>query len=635
MNTPFVFATAGHIDHGKTQLIKILTGMDTDRLKEEKERGISIELGFAHLTFHDGMTVDIIDVPGHEKFIHTMVAGVTSIDAALVVIACDEGVKPQTQEHVDILSLLGVKKGMLLLTKADLATADRKKEVFEEIKLFTEGTFLQNCPAVFTSSMTGEGIDEAKEQMSLLAKHLSPQKPAGNFFLPVDRVFTMKGFGTVVTGTLRLGKLQEGESVEILPRGLKTSARGIQVHKGSVAEALPGQRTAVNLTGVQRESIARGDVLAKPGRYFSTLCFDAEISVLPYLQKPIENRQRFHLHLGTTHALCRLLLLDKEKLHAGEKSLVQIITEKPVVTYENDRFILRAYSPMHTVAGGRILNALAARHKRKDAHALKSLESLSLGNKDSFLVEKLLKRKYAAMNVHDILRETGWTEKEWDERKNNLPVAVLPEHGVLHRKYVDELLQAAQNVLKDFHEKYPEREGISLDDFKNALPPVTSDVFSEVMRLLLEHKVIRIRDGRAALHGFQPAFSESQSKLIDEILESVWEQKFMPPSRDELTQGAQEREKILQALLEQKKIVAAGTLIFHASSLNEARDKLLRFFETKKEMDVQDAKNLIPVTRKYLIPLLEYFDSTGLTIRVGNKRILRKKAEGRKPKADN
>lgn len=621
--TSFVFATAGHIDHGKTQLIKALTGMDTDRLKEEKERGISIELGFAYLTFADGRTADIIDVPGHERFIHTMVAGVTSIDAALVVIAGDEGVMPQTQEHVDILSLLGVKYGMLLLTKADLVQGAERNEVRNKIQKFTRDTFLHDCPMVFVSSITGEGIEEAKAQMAEFSKHPAKHDATGNFFLPVDRVFTMKGFGTVITGTLRLGSMKEGEHAEILPHGLKTSVRGLQVHKGSVKEALQGQRTAVNLSGIQKESVLRGNVIAKPGCYKTTQCFDAEISVLTHVQKPLANRQRFHIHLGTSHALCRIILLEKEQLFPGETSFAQIITEAPVVTYENDRFILRTYSPMHTVSGGKILDPHAARHKRKDAQLLDTLKSLSEGDKKTFITQKLLKTKWTAMTESEIQKETGWTEKQWAENKKSLPLVELHGNIILHRQRHDEFVRSIMEKLAEFHTEFPQLQGMNEEELKNAFHNVPSEVFSALMQTLKLNHLINVHGSLISLHSFKPVFSELQLKLIQEIEQTIRSQGLTPPSRAEVTQLSPEREKIAQFLVEQKKLIQAGELLFHGDVIEQARKKLLSFFQTSKEMEVQDAKNLFPVTRKFLIPLLEYFDSSGLTIRVGNKRILR------------
>lgn len=624
---PFVFATAGHIDHGKTQLIKTLTGMDTDRLKEEKERGISIELGFAFVTFPDGTIADIIDVPGHERFIHTMVAGVTSIDAALVIIACDEGVMPQTQEHVDILSLLGIKNGIILLTKADLVREDERMEIKNKIKLFAQNTFLEKSPVIFTSSITGEGMEEAKRLMAQAAQSAAPYAMKGNFLLPVDRVFTMKGFGTIVTGTLRLGTVREGDPVEILPQGLKTLARGLQVHKGAVKEAFPGQRTAMNLSGIQKESVMRGSVIAKPDCYKPTICFDAEMKALPQLQKPLANRQRFHLHLGTMHALCRVILLEKENLLPGESSLVQIISEEPVVTYEGDRFILRTYSPMHTVAGGKVIVPHAARHKRNDAHALDTLKSLSAGDRPAVLMQKLLKTKYAVMRVAEIQRETGWTDEQWEQEKLSRPLVVLSRDAVMHKQWYDVLVASLKKTLEDFHSKYSQKIGMDFDALKNIFNFLRPDIFSLVLQSFHDAGIVRVRGAAVSLPSFKPVFSEAHLKFMEETERRLKLQRYTPSSRAEITQGEPEREKIVRFLVESRRLAKIGELLFHSDTLEEARSMLENYFQMHKEMDVQSAKNLFPVTRKYLIPLLEYFDSTGLTVRVGNKRILRKKTQ--------
>lgn len=624
--SPFVLATAGHIDHGKTQLIKALTGLDTDRLKEEKERGISIELGFAFLTFPDGSMADIIDVPGHERFIHTMVSGVTSIDAAMLIVACDEGIMPQTREHVDILSLLGVENGLVILTKSDLSGQSRRNDVLENLRSYTDKTFFKDKPVIFTSAVTGEGMDELKSILFKLTRSCAREKQDGHFFLPVDRVFTMKGFGTVVTGTLRLGNIHEGDAVEILPQGLKTTARGVQVHKGSVKEALPGQRTAVNLSGVQKESLSRGHVIATPGAYAATQCFDAEIRALPHAQKSLVNRQIFHLHLGTTRSLCRMILLEKEQLQPGESSFAQFLTDAPVVTYQDDRFILRTYSPMLTVAGGKILNARAKKHKRKDAQTLETLQNMRAGNKQALLTAKL-KEKNECVPAAQLIKEMGLSAQEWEQIKTNLPVVCLSRELVIHESIFNELSEKILSALSDFHKKHPERQGMRSEELKIKFPSLTTETFSACLLEMQARHGVQAHQSMISLQNFKPSFSTGQSLLMQEIEIRLKNSKFTPPSKSEVVQNDPQREKIVKLLLENKNAVAVGDFLYHAEVMNEIRRCLLEFFKTHKELDVQEAKTLFNITRKHLIPLLEFLDATGFTARAGNKRVLRRKPE--------
>ncbi|MBI4391738.1 MAG: selenocysteine-specific translation elongation factor, partial [candidate division NC10 bacterium] len=360
-----IVGTAGHIDHGKTSLVKALTGIDTDRLKEEKERGISIELGFAHLTLPDGLRLGIVDVPGHERFVKTMLAGVGGIDLVILVIAADEGIMPQTREHLHICRLLQIPRGLVALTKRDLVDADWLELVAEEVRTFLKGTFLEGAPVLPVSATTGEGLDALKAALAALAAEAEPKRVEGIFRLPIDRVFTMKGFGTVITGTLLAGSLKVGDEVVVLPEGLRSRVRRLQVHGETVEQAFAGQRTAVNLPGIEVSAIARGSLLCLPGTLRPSTAMDATLTLLEDAPRPLKNRGRIRFHLGTSELLARAVLLDREELPPGQSAYVHLRLESPGAALPQDRFVIRSYRPAVTVGGGMILDPAPPQRRRK------------------------------------------------------------------------------------------------------------------------------------------------------------------------------------------------------------------------------------------------------------------------------
>jgi len=360
----FIIGTAGHVDHGKTALIKAITGIDTDRLKEEKERGISIELGFASLTLPDGRTFGIVDVPGHERFIRNMVSGASGIDMVIMVIAADEGVMPQTREHLHICSLLGIKKGLVALTKVDMVAGEWLDLVKDDVREFLKGTFLEASPVIPVSSIAGTGLKELLDALGRVASEIEGESEEGPFRLPVDRAFTMKGFGTVVTGTLISGDIKLGEEVEILPPGITAKVRGIQIHNQSATIAEAGQRTAINLQGVERNTIVRGVVLARPRTFKPSIRLDVCLEYLSNNNRRLKNRNLVRFHVGTNEVIGRIILLDREDVEPGAKASTQIVLESPIVAMARDRFVIRSYSPVTTIGGGMIVDPLPKKHKR-------------------------------------------------------------------------------------------------------------------------------------------------------------------------------------------------------------------------------------------------------------------------------
>jgi selenocysteine-specific elongation factor len=380
MNKPIILGTAGHIDHGKTSLIRSLTGIDTDRLKEEKARGITIELGFAHLTLPSGELMGIVDVPGHEKFVRHMVAGATGIDMVALVIAADEGVMPQTREHMDICQLLGVRSGLIVLTKVDLAGAEWLELVEEDVREFVKGTFLEGAPLVHFSALNLKGTEEVLAAISDVASSLAERQSGGLFRMPLDRVFTMRGFGTVVTGTPISGTLTLGDTVQIFPGSLTAKIRGLEVHNERVTQVSAGLRSAINLQGVSKEDVKRGQVLSLEKSLLPSRSMDVWLQYLSNNEKPLKNRSRIRFHVGTAEILGRALLLDSETLAPGRSGLAQIQLEEETTALSGDRFVLRSYSPVRTIAGGEILHPRPTRHKRFQESVIADLNTLHEGD---------------------------------------------------------------------------------------------------------------------------------------------------------------------------------------------------------------------------------------------------------------
>ncbi|HEU5393646.1 MAG TPA: selenocysteine-specific translation elongation factor, partial [Candidatus Methylomirabilis sp.] len=385
-----IVGTAGHIDHGKTSLVKALTGIDTDRLKEEKERGISIELGFAHLTLASGLRLGIVDVPGHERFVKTMLAGVGGIDLVVLVIAADEGIMPQTREHLHICRLLQIPRGLVALTKRDLVDPDWLEMVAEEIRIFLKGTFLEGAPILPVSATTGAGLEALKAALAAVAAETEPKRVEGIFRLPIDRVFTMRGFGTVITGTLLAGSLKIGDEVAVLPEGARSRVRRLQVHGETVEQAFAGQRTAVNLPGVEVSGIARGSLLCFPGALHPSIAMDASLTLLADAPRPLKNRSRVRFHLGTSELLARVVLLDREELEPGQSAYVHYRLESPGAALPQDRYVIRSYSPAVTIGGGIILDPAPPERRRKRQEILDHLRVLEQGSPADRLERLLL-----------------------------------------------------------------------------------------------------------------------------------------------------------------------------------------------------------------------------------------------------
>lgn len=633
-----IVGTAGHIDHGKSALVRALTGTDPDRLPEEKRRGITIDLGFADLEL-DNLKLGFVDVPGHERFIKNMLAGAHGIDLLALVIAADEGVMPQTREHFAICRLLGVRNGLVVITKKDLVEEELLPLVEDDARALVAGSFLEDAPVIAVSSRTGTGLDELKSRIIEIGQKVPARSGDFTMRLPVDRAFSMKGFGTVVTGTLVSGQITEGDEVELLPPGDKVRVRGLQVHGHAVKRAHAGQRTAVNLASVDTAQVERGMVLAPAGRLRPTQILDVWIDVLPGIARPVRSRSRLRFHIGAAEVLGRVTVLEgPAEIPAGGGALAQLRLEAPVVALHDDRFILRSYSPADTIAGGRVINPFAPRHRRKEikqtVELLQSLLSTDRAEKFGGFVRTASKH---GLRLADIAAATGWTKEVLAQVSSTATKqgSVIETNGVfLSSDSFGELSRSVVAELEQHHKREPLARGMLRETlreklFAHSLPEVFGAMIGALEtkgQVVAEKDVIRLSRHRVDL-------SDQDAKLSAQIENIYLTAGVEAPSLDEamvragvaLAQRAQAR-KILQLLIDGRKLVRIQADMFmHPQVVENLKTKLQEYaaqHEPDRLIDVPTFKNLAGVSRKYAIPLLEYFDREQITRRTGDKRLI-------------
>ena len=631
-----ILGTAGHIDHGKTSLIRSLTGVETDRLKEEKARGITIELGFASMTLENGQHVGIVDVPGHEKFVKNMVAGATGIDIVAMVIAADEGVMPQTREHMEICSLLGISHGVVVLTKTDLVDEEWLELVQEDIAGFLEGTFLEGAPMIPVSSVTGEGMDDLKGTLNKLSGTVPQRTTSSLFRLPVDRVFTMKGFGTVITGTVVSGAIGVGDAVTLYPSGVESKVRGIQVHSDSVDKAASGQRTAINFQGLEKSAIERGEVLSTPGDLKPSYLMDVEFLYLPSSKKPLKNRTRIRLHTGTSEVLGYLILLDRETLDPGDTAAVQLRLEEAVACVKDDRYVIRSYSPVRTIGGGRILNPIPPKHKRFREDVVAGLSGLMDGELTDIIAFHVTQAGYAGLPFSDLKLMTNASEKQLTQAlsgllsKRTVIQTDKESRTLIHGDTFTKLTEIAKDHLADYHKAFPLKEGMSKEELKSKFPEVLGTrVFTLALNHLVGEKAVVVTADTVKLATHVVELQVDQEKLREDIIKAYSETALTPPwfkaFCQELEVPPNKGMDVLQILIKEGIMVKVKEdLYFHSEALAALKGRMLSFFEGNTEMSTADFKEMTGgVSRKYLIPLLEYYDGLHVTIRVGDARQLR------------
>jgi selenocysteine-specific elongation factor len=630
-----ILGTAGHIDHGKTTLVKALTGIDTDRLKEEKARGITIELGFAHLALPGGQLLGIVDVPGHEKFVKNMVAGATGVDLVALVIAADEGVMPQTREHLEICELLRVKSGLVVLTKVDLADSDWLELVKEDVAKALSATFLAKAPIVEVSSVTGAGMDVLLQTLERLVKGVA-EREAGSFFrLPIDRVFTMKGFGTVVTGTTISGQIDLGAEVTVYPKDVTTRIRGIQVHNREVESVSAGLRTAINLQGVEKADIERGDVLAAKDSLKPTQLADVTLDLLKSAPRKLKHRARARFHTGTAEIISTILLLDRDELNPGESCFAQIRFEKPTVLLRHDRYVIRSYSPVRTIGGGEVLNSLTERRKRRSEKGLAELQMLSRGDLSEVTEQFILFGRFQGVEMSDLPLLTNTGRRRLDEVLKKLLAqrkVVLYERergGLIHAEFLQAAREEITSTLERYHRENPLREGFLKEELRSRTTGARNPrLFQFLITQMTGEGLIVQEKESLRLTAHKVTLAADQEKVRHRIEEVYLKSGLQPPYfkelREELT--GKEAGDVLPVMLKEGVLVRVKEdLFFHREIIDGLRKRLVEHLREKGEIDTPQFKEMTNVSRKYTIPLLEYFDISQVTVRVGDKRVLRKK----------
>jgi selenocysteine-specific elongation factor len=628
-----IVGTAGHIDHGKTALVKALTGIDTDRLKEEKERGITIDIGFAHLKLDATSTVGFVDVPGHERFIKNMLAGIGGIDLVMLVIAADESVMPQTREHLDICSLLHIKQGFTVLTKTDKVQPDTMGVVELEVREFLKGSFLEQAPILRVSSTTGEGIPQLIDTLRAAVSKIEAKDDTQIFRLPIDRCFTMKGFGTVVTGTLIAGQVRKEEVVELFPSQRSLRVRGVQVHGRAANEAKAGQRTALNLQGVDVSEIERGMVLTVPSLFIPTRMFDCHLELLRSA-KAIESRKRVRFHVGTVELMGYVVLLGQDRLQPGESAFVQIHLEGPAFALPGDRFIIRQYSPMVTIGGGQILDAMPEKHRRMDPKALEKLRVFKDGTDDDRIMAVVDEAGLAAIELSGIVSRLGLKPARARERLGELSSAgriyALSENPyfVVSAPVFNHAGDAVVAALKSFHETNPLAQGIGREELKARSVRGASNLAFQALldRLSAEQRIAAAQDV-IYQYGRKVTLRPEEQSLRLRLSERFRELGLQVPTLDEMIDGLKiDRDmtrKIVQLMLKDKELVKINeTMLVDRAVLEKLIEQIRALKAKNPKFGISEFKNLTGVTRKHAIPLLEYLDRQRVTRRVGDERMI-------------
>ena len=629
-----IVGTAGHIDHGKTALVKALTGIDADRLEEEKRRGITIDIGFAHfeLPAPNGSRIRLgfVDVPGHERFVRNMLAGIGGIDLVLLVIAADEGIKPQTREHFDICRLLAIRRGITVLTKSDAVDAETLEVVRLEVEDFVRGSFLDTTldgaksPMVAVSSLTGAGLDELKSALAQAASEVTAKDSAALARLPIDRVFTMKGFGTVVTGTLVAGTIRKEEELEVFPSGKRVRVRGVQVHGSSAEAAVAGQRTALNLAGLSTEDLARGMMLATANTFRSTSRVDALLSLLPSA-KPFKDGARVHFHAYTTETIAEVRLYGIKHLKLGDEAYAQLRLAEPMLLLPGDRFIVRQFSPVVTIGGGVVLDASPATRKQRVEDAIAFLKIMREGSPEQVLAARASRRGAIGLRLDDIPGEMNIRREEATKlaAKAGLvwcdPLLVAP--SAFAEIKADVLL-----ALKKFHDANPLVAGMSKEELRDRIN-LGPEVFYSVLGKLVEEKKLEVAGELVHLPGRGVVMKDEEAESKKTIEQAFASAGLKVPSLKEVLAGLKvdriRAQKIVTLLLRDKVLIKISEeLVFHQSALMDLRQKIAALKATAPKIDVARFKDMTGVSRKYAIPLLEYLDRERVTRRVGDERVI-------------
>jgi selenocysteine-specific elongation factor len=630
-----IVGTAGHVDHGKTCLIKALTGAETDRLKEEKKRGITIELGFAEMPNSSGQQIGIIDVPGHERFVRNMLAGIGGIDLVLLVVAADEGVMPQTIEHFEILKMLDIKNGIVVITKSDLVDADWMELVKEDVKATVKGTFLEGAPVIAVSSYTGENIDQLRALILDKVKNVENRRKDPSLLrIPIDRVFTMEGFGTVITGTLLEGSVRVGDEVQIYPGERIAKVRNLQVHGSMVETAFAGQRTAVNLVNVKKDEVKRGDVLAAKGSLEQTRMLDVKIRMFDDAPRTLVNGSRLHLYYGSAETLCKAILLDAEALESGASGYVQLRMEEEVAVRKGDRFIIRFYSPVETIGGGVILDANPAKHKRFRREVLDALAVKEAGDEDAVLEQTLRETSKMLPSSRDLAVRLGRTADEISSRIQQLisggKVISLSEDIYVHAAYIEEIEETAKNILTEYHGKNPISPGMQKGEFRKKLADklyfADVKVIDPLLRHLIREEHLKDLGNSVALSAHRVEYKPEHLDLLTRLEKRYLDAGFEIPELEECIHEEKDKElarQMVEAMSESGKLKKLTYQYYmHSNHWDEAMKRFRDHIEKHGKITLAEYRDLLNTSRKYAVLVLEYLDQQKITAMVDDARIL-------------
>ena len=628
-----IIGTAGHVDHGKTLLVKALTGIDTDRLVEEKKRGITIELGFAHLDFDDGTQAGIVDVPGHEKFIKNMLAGAGGIDLAMLVVAADEGFMPQTVEHLGILSLLGIQDGLVVITKCDMADPEWVEMVKEDVRTHVEGTFLEGKPVFTVSAYTGQGIPELRQALKELVQKAAEKNMRTPFRLPIDRVFSVDGFGTVVTGTLIEGSVNNGDMAEILPGGVQARVRNLQVHDRDVETAYAGQRVAINLAGVKKADLGRGDVIARPGSVRTSLMLDARLQNLKNSQRTILSGSQVHLYHGSAVRLCKVVLLDRDALQPGESCYAQLRLTEEIAAKRGDRFVIRFYSPLETIGGGVVLDDLPRRHKRGDQAVLEALAIRESGSGDDQLVQLVAEHGHSLPTLEKLAAPQNLDREELGRSLEELTSAgkvLQPLPGrYLAASVFDAIWDSCRGLLEQYHRQNPLHAGMKVAELRQKLLKNTDQAVADAILAALarEGKIKAVAD-RYALADFAVHLTKRQSAIREKLLQTYRKAGLEVPGLDEVIASFPPAEQgdcrqVVESLVSGGGLVMlTPQLCLHSQVYAQVCDKTRDFMAEHQELTLAEFRDLLGTSRKYALAVLEYYDKNKILKKDGDVRRL-------------
>lgn len=627
-----IIGTAGHVDHGKTCLIKALTGIETDRLKEEQKRGITIELGFAWMDLADGQRVGIIDVPGHEKFIKNMLAGAGGIGIVILVVAADEGIMPQTVEHLDILSLLGVKKGVIVITKTELVEPDFLELVQEDIKELAKETFLEDAPVIPVSVYKNQGLDLLKETLGKLCVSLPERKECGCFRLPVDRVFSMKGFGTVITGTLLEGKIKKNQDVVLYPEEIPVKVRSIQVHSKETEEAAAGQRAAVNIPDRKKEEIRRGDVLALEGSLYPTRMADVEVEALKHTKRTIRNGSRVHIYHGTKELLGKIVLMDREELKAGERCFAQLRLEEKTAVKKGDRFVLRFYSPVETIGGGTVLDACPKKRRRNDETALQSFEIKKNGTVEQQLALSALEHRGCFYSLQELEKRSSLEHSEVKKAAKKLAadqvLVRLADEVYIHREELDFYQKKITGFLDEYHKAFPLKEGMGLEEVRSRMKLGENSRFADaILENLKVDKVIKEKDRCISKYSFKIVVKEDENVILNEIIQYYRSAGFAPLTTELYAkdhEGQKKFQAVFASLLNKHRLIRLDShYCIHEDFYKKAKTAFEELEAKKTYILLGEYRDYLGCSRRIATSILEYFDKTGFTVKTDEGRRLR------------